>query len=124
LPIIATNVTRKVQDQTDVKTMIDDNEDVDSTTITRHPSYLDELNVQVVDTEDLAPYWLDASNAIDDFLNAIERGALDLSRKIDDMMEVIDDDFTFVENKDLSGKTHFADHVVIVFPVRASYGLR
>jgi hypothetical protein len=124
LPIIATNVTRKVQDQTDVKTMIDDNEDVDSTTITRHPSYLDELNVQVVDTEDLAPYWLDASNAIDDFLNAIERGALDLSRKIDDMMEVIDDDFTFAKNKDLSGKTHFADHVVIAFPARASYGLR
>jgi hypothetical protein len=39
--------------------MIDDNEDVDSTTTTRRPSYLDELDVQGVDAEDLAPYWLD-----------------------------------------------------------------
>jgi hypothetical protein len=100
LPIIDVDVTRQVQDQTDVKTMIDDNEDDGSTPNTRRPSYLDELNVHIVTTEDLAPSWLDASSTIDDFLNAIDQGPLDFSRKIDDVMEVIDDDFTFAKDKD------------------------
>jgi hypothetical protein len=32
------------------------------------------------------------------------------------MMEVIDDDFTFAREEDSIGKTHVADHVVIVTP--------
>jgi hypothetical protein len=71
LPIVNHETLRKVQDQTDVKTAIDDIEDADSTTITRRTSYLDELDAHVVDTEDLAPYWIDASSIIGEFLNAI-----------------------------------------------------
>jgi hypothetical protein len=43
LPIIDVDVTRKVEDQTDVKTMGDDDVDDGSTPNARHPSNLDEL---------------------------------------------------------------------------------
>jgi hypothetical protein len=39
-----------------------------------------------------------------------------MKREIDDLMKVIDDDFTLAREEDSSGKTHFTDHVVIVSP--------
>jgi hypothetical protein len=45
---------------------------------------------------------------------------LDLRQKIDDLVEVMDDDFTFASNENANAMICFADHIVIVSPsVRA-----
>jgi hypothetical protein len=125
LPVINLEAPRKVQYHADAKTTTDDNGDIGCTNITRRASYLDELDGQAVDTGDSTcpkhcafstPYWLDASSTIDEFLGAIKREPIDLSRKMCDLMEVIDDDFTFAREEDSSGKTRVVGHVVIVSP--------
>jgi hypothetical protein len=98
LLIIDVDAPRQVQDQKDVTMTINDNIGDGSAPDARHMS-----RCALEEVQDPS----DVHNAMFSYYTLFS-----MRREIDDLMEVIDDDFTFAREEGSSGKTRSADHVL------------